>query len=70
MATESSKLYWERISPDWWSSCVGYIRKEEGELWSAYLYHNTRVVVPWTERKPGFRNAGLAKRWIESEAED
>lgn len=63
-------LKWEKLSPEWWSSQAGYIKMEEGGLWTAYLLRNTRVGKGWTERRPGFRTADKARRWIEREAED
>ena len=66
---ETKKAKWERVSPGWWSSCVGYARLEEGDSWAGYVYRNTRVGKAWTERRPGFATALAAKRWVEREAE-
>lgn len=67
---ETRKVQWESVTPDWWTSCIGYVRQEEGDSWAGYVYRNTRVGKAWTERKPGFASALAAKRWVEREAED
>ena len=66
---ETQKVKWERVKPEWWSSCLGYARQEEDGSWSGYVYRNTRVGKAWTERRPGFATALAAKRWVEREAE-
>ena len=66
---ELKRVKWERVNTDWWSSCLGDARQEEGDLWSAYVYRNTRVGEAWTERRPGFGSAAAAKLWVEREAE-
>jgi len=69
MSEQNLRVYWEKESPKWWSSCIGYVM-EEGGQWAGYVYHNSRRGESWTERKPGFRTAQVAKRWVEDNAEE
>jgi hypothetical protein len=63
-------LEWDKLSPEYWSSAAGSIRKEANNTWTAYLHRNTRVGRGWTEARKGFLTADKARRWIEKEAED
>jgi hypothetical protein len=60
---------WELVSPEWFTSELGYVKHEKG-AWTAYLLRNRRTGVGWTEARPGFRTKDRAIRWIELEAED
>jgi hypothetical protein len=63
-------LKWDRLAKDWWSSAVGYARREENGFWTAYVHRNVRVGKGWTESREGFVTADKARQWIEHEAED
>ena len=63
-------LEWDKLSPKYWSSAAGSIRKESNNTWSAHLYRNQRVGKGWTEVRTGFLTADKARRWIEREAEE
>ena len=66
---QSKSVYWEQVSPTWWSSAVGYVKLER-TLWSAFVYRNQRIGKAWTEQRCGFATASAAMRWVSSEAED
>ncbi|HWB83257.1 MAG TPA: hypothetical protein VG675_03895 [Bryobacteraceae bacterium] len=68
MAKRTEPVYWEKISPVWWSSPAGYVMEEKG-VWTAHVYRNLRNGNAWTEHKLGFRTAAGAKRWVEDQAE-
>jgi hypothetical protein len=62
-------LYWEKVTPEWWSCAAGYVR-QAGAIWTAYVYRNLRHGTAWTEQKSGFASPGAARLWVESQAEE
>jgi hypothetical protein len=69
MAEKAKGVKWERVSPTYWSSPVGYV-KLEGTLWSAFAFRNQRTGIGWTEQRGGFATASAAMRWVTREAEE
>lgn len=62
------KVYWERISKNWWSSAVGCVREEKGK-WTGFVYKNTRIGEAYVESQTGFDTAMAAIRWVENKCE-
>ena len=62
-------VHWEKVSPDCWTSTVGYVNKVE-KVWTAHVYRNVNCGRGWTEKKPGFLTVASAKRWVEQNAEE
>jgi len=69
MGDPTAKVVWEKVTPEWWSSPIGYISLEN-DLWTGYVYRNTRIGSSWTEHKKGFRTVARAMHWVEDEAEN
>ncbi len=68
MTDRPKHIFWEQVRPDWWNSNIGYVSCSEN-IWTGFVYRNTRTGEAWVESKTGFRTAARAIHWVEDQAE-